>query len=347
MVTLTSTTDRVRTLVDGRLDELVTRELDRLSFVGPDGWDMLANQLAGFVRAGGKRLRPCLVHWGHRASGGSPEDDDAVLAAACAVELMHACALLIDDVMDEADLRRGHRTAHLVLADRHERAGWRGESRRFGESAATLLGMLAFTWADAALLEAGDRLGPALEVFTQLRTEVIGGQLMDVTYAARGLGTRREAVDVAVYKTGKYTVERPLHLGHAIAGGDPALRAVLSAYALPLGEAFQLRDDVLGVFGDPDRTGKPAGADLYQGKQTYLIVEARERTGALLADMRDEADVAAARDLIVECGALGAVEDRIAGLAARATDALAGAPIPADAAAALAELARLATDRNA
>ncbi|MEO3783630.1 polyprenyl synthetase family protein [Actinocorallia sp. B10E7] len=341
----------VLALVEQRLGELVERELERVSFLGPDEYEMLVGHLAEFVRGGGKRLRPLLVYWGHRAAGGSPDDEDAVLAAGCAVELLHACALLIDDVMDEADLRRGRRTAHLSLADRHRASRWQGDPGRFGESAAALLGLLAFTWADAALLDTGPRLADALEVFTRLRAEVIGGQLMDMACTARGTSTLREAAHIAVYKSGKYTVERPLHLGHAIAGGDPALRAVLSSYALPLGEAFQLRDDVLGVFGDPGRTGKPAGADLRQGKQTHLLVEARRRTGAygtaLLDNVRDEADVAAARELITACGALAAVEDRIAGLAGRATAALDGSGIPADAAAALAGLAALATDRSA
>ncbi|WP_344454802.1 polyprenyl synthetase family protein [Actinocorallia aurantiaca] len=354
MAVAAPTDEGVLALVELRLGELVERELRRMPFLGPEEHEMLARHLTGLVCGGGKRLRSRLVHWGYRASGGLPGDpagEAAVLAAGCAVELLHACALLLDDVMDEADLRRGRRTAHLALADRHGDARWQGDSARFGESAATLLGMLAFTWADAALLGTGPRLAESLEVFNRLRSEVIGGQLLDLTCAARGTSTLRETALVSVYKSGKYTVERPLHLGHAIAGGDPALRAVLSAYALPLGEAFQLRDDVLGVFGDPALTGKPAGADLRQGKQTYLVVETRRRTGsygaALLDGVHDEAGLATARELIVACGALSAVEDRIAGLARRASAALDDAGVPADAAAALAELAFLATDRSA
>ncbi|MDH2429641.1 polyprenyl synthetase family protein [Sphaerisporangium sp. TRM90804] len=351
MVMATRDAAGLRELVDQRLGELLEQEMDRLSFLGRDGQDTLRRHLADFVRDGGKRLRPRFVYWGHRAAGGSPDDQDAVLAAGCAVELLHAGAMILDDVMDEAGTRRGRETAHLALAGRHRRLGWWGDPGRFGESMATLFGILAFTWADAALLGAGPRLAEALEVFTRLRVEIIGGQYLDVAYAARGAGGAEEATRVATYKSGKYTVERPLHLGHAIAGGDPGLRAVLSAYALPLGEAFQLRDDVLGVFGDPALTGKPAGADLRQGKRTYLTAKARQHAdaygAALLDNVRDEADVAAARELIVATGALDAVERRISLLAASAVDALDGTGIPPDARAALADLADAATGRTA
>jgi len=350
MTTTAPTTGDLLARFEHRLGEVVGRELERVSFLGPDVGALPARHLASFVLGGGKRLRPRLVHWGHRAAGGSPRDDDAVLAAACAVELLHACALLLDDVMDEADLRRGRRTAHLALADLHRAEHRRGDPDRFGESAAVLLALLAFTWADAALLGVGDRLAPALEVFNRLRSEVIGGQLLDLTHASHGAGTVLEVAHISRYKSGKYTIERPLHLGHAIAGGDPSLRAVLSAYALPLGDAFQLRDDVLGVFGDPLLTGKPAGADLRQRKQTHLLLEARRRASpagaALLDDVRTEADVAAARELIVASGALRAVEERISVLTSRAVDALDGADLPADAVEALTELAFQATERN-
>ncbi|GLX09147.1 polyprenyl synthetase family protein [Microbispora sp. NBRC 16548] len=361
MLTLTRETGSVRDetrepfdrhlsdLFDRALNELLRREMSRLSFLGTDDREVLRRHLADFVVRGGRRLRPAFVYWGHRASGGSPDDLGAVLAAGCSIELLHACALILDDVMDESPLRRGRTTAHLALAERHRELGWAGSPRRFGESAAILLGVLAFTWADSALLADRRRLADALEVFTQLRVELIAGQYLDLTCAARGGGDHREALLISTYKSGKYTVERPLHLGHAIAGGEPGLRRVLSAYALPLGEAFQLRDDVLGVFGDPARTGKPAGADLLQGKRTYLLTLARERAdgpGAALLDAlpgTGEArpdHLAAAREVIVATGALEAVERRIRGLTDSAGEALSGADMPADARAALLGLAR-------
>ncbi|MEO3809866.1 polyprenyl synthetase family protein [Sphaerisporangium sp. B11E5] len=339
----------LRGLVDRRLDELLESEMGRLAFLAEEeDRETLRHHLVEFVRTGGKRLRPAFVYWGHRAAGGSPADRDAVLAAGCAVELLHASAMILDDVMDESATRRGRTTAHVALADRHRRSGWWGDPARYGESVATLLGMLAFTWADAALLSSGGAV-EALKVFTQLRVEIIAGQYLDLAYAARGVDGVEAATRVSIYKSGKYTVERPLHLGHAIAAGDPALKDVLSAYALPLGEAFQLRDDVLGVFGDPARTGKPAGTDLRQGKRTYLTAETRERAGKrlpLLDGIHDEADVARARELIVTTGALDAVERRIAALVAVAVEALDDDRVPEDARQALRELAGTATSRT-
>ncbi|GII83995.1 geranylgeranyl pyrophosphate synthase [Sphaerisporangium siamense] len=341
----------VRELVDRRLEELLAQEMRRLAFLGDADREVVGRYLAEFVRGGGKRLRPSFVYWGYRAAGGPEEDLDAVLPAACAVEILHASALILDDVMDEAGTRRGRTTAHTGLTAHHRGRGWSGDAGRFGDSAATLLGMLAFTWADAALLHGTRRLREAMEVFTTLRVEVISGQYLDVASAARGAAGREETTVIARYKSGKYTVERPLHLGHAVAGGDPALRAALSAYALPVGEAFQLRDDVLGVFGDPAVTGKPAGADLRQGKQTYLTAVARERAGtygaAVLAAARDDSGVAAARELIVSTGALETAERRIETLLDTARNALVRAAVPPDAEAALLELAGLATARSA
>ncbi|GAA2909760.1 polyprenyl synthetase family protein [Streptosporangium fragile] len=349
MVAVTRETDRLRERMDHHLDRLLERETEKLAFLGED-LEVLREVLPGFVRAGGKRLRPAFVYWGHRAAGGSP-DDEAVLAAGCAVELVHASALILDDVMDEAGTRRGRPTVHLTMAGHHRARGWWGSAGRFGESTAILFGLLAYTWADAALLHCGPRLPAALEVFTQLRGEVIGGQYLDLAHAARRRGDVAEAGRISTYKSGKYTVERPLHLGHAVAGGHPRLRAVLSAYALPLGEAFQLRDDVLGVYGDPSVTGKPAGADLRQGKHTRLTAVARERAGAygaaLLDNVCGEDDVEAARALITATGALEAAEERIGDLVARAVAALGAGGVPDEAVTGLAELADLAARRIA
>ncbi|MFC5821382.1 polyprenyl synthetase family protein [Nonomuraea harbinensis] len=343
MDTVTAGTGHVRELVDRHLERFLDQQMGRLGFLGEVDVELVREFLAAFVLGGGKRLRPSFVYWGHRAAGG--ERPEAVLPAACAVELVHAAALLLDDVMDEAGSRRGRPAAHVALAGVHRRSGWRGDPGRFGESAATLLALLALSWADAALLETGPRLGPALDILTRLRVEAIGGQYLDL---ARTAGAAGEQVSViSLYKSGKYTVERPLHLGHAIAGGCADTRRTLSAYALPLGEAFQLRDDVNGVFAEPARTGKPVGADLLQGKATFLLAEARRRTGSAFLDhITDERGVAVARELIVECGALDAAERRIAALADEAVAALDRPPgIPPDARQALIELAALSTGK--
>ncbi|MEU6730714.1 polyprenyl synthetase family protein [Nonomuraea wenchangensis] len=345
---------RVRHLVDQRLGELLDQELARLGFLGEEGAGLVRRHLAAFALDGGKRLRPAFVYWGHRAAGGTAADLGPVLNAACAVELVHVAALLLDDVMDEAPGRRGRPAAHVALAAEHRRAGLRGDPARYGESQTTLLALLALAWADAALLGSGPYLADALGVLTRLRVEVTAGQQLDLAGTAAGADTGRTRT-IALYKSAKYTIERPLHLGHAVAGGAPAARRALSAYALPLGEAFQLRDDVLGVFGDPGRTGKPAG-DLRQGKPNHLVAAARERTGprgaalldaASLDTVTTEEDVLVARELIVSCGALDAAERRIAALAAQAVGALDALPgLPGDARAALTELTVLATDRS-
>ncbi|MFI7445601.1 polyprenyl synthetase family protein [Nonomuraea indica] len=351
MTTTASRTDTVRDLIDDRLGRFLDQRGGELDFLGPDAAPV-RDLMNAQIRGGGKRLRPLFVYWGHRLSAdGRDEDGEAVLAAACAVELVHTAALILDDIMDEAPVRRGRPSAHHALAARHERAGWRGDPTRFGESAAVLLGLLAFTWADAALLGTGPRLGPALEVFTRLRLEAIGGQYLDLACAARGTADVRQAAHLSLYKTGKYTVERPLHLGHAVAGGGPGVRRLLSAYAAPLGEAFQLRDDVLGVFGDPARTGKPGGLDLLQGKATSLVARTRllagPRAAALLDHVRDAEGVAAARELVVSCGALDAVERRIAELADRSAAVLLDDPgLPPDAVDALVELCGSITRRT-
>ena len=199
------------------------------------------------------------------------------------------------------------------------------------------MGNLAFTWADVALCDAGlpaDRLADALRAFNRLRSEVMGGQYLDLVEAARGAPGEAAVRRVLAYKSGKYTVERPLHLGLALAGGDPRLQAAYSAYGLPLGEAFQLRDDVLGVFGAPEVTGKPAGDDLREGKETYLVLLTRRRGDAagrrlLEAALGDraltDAQVARVRELIAGCGALAESEERIAALTGQAKAALAAA----------------------
>jgi geranylgeranyl diphosphate synthase type I len=223
-----------------------------------------------------------------------------------------------------------------------------------------LMGDLAFTWADVALADAGlpdDRLAAALLVFNRLRSELMGGQYLDLVEARRGAPDEDAVRRVLTYKSGKYTIERPLHLGLALAGGPPGLAAAYSAYGLPLGEAFQLRDDILGVFGAPEVTGKPAGDDLREGKETYLVMLTRQRAGragrqllegALGNAKLSEDEVAELRRLITGCGALDATETRIAQLLAEAKAELAAARgIDEAARSVLAALADHVTDRSA
>lgn len=285
------------------------------------------------VFGGGKRLRPSFCQWGFVGAGGRP-DDQRIIDAGAALELMHAFALFHDDVMDDAVSRRGTPTTHTVFAGAHAAAGWAGESRRFGEGVAILVGDLAFVMADQLLLDAPR---DAWVIWNELRTELNVGQLLDIVGSVRGDRRLDKAERICRYKSGKYTVERPLHLGAVLAAPDRAaeLLPALSAYGLPLGDAFQMRDDVMGAFGDEAVTGKPVGGDLREGKPTPLLARAvgaatpaqrsvLDEVGA--PDLNDD-DIANIQQVIVDTGALAALETQITALTDEAVAAIEIAPI--------------------
>jgi geranylgeranyl diphosphate synthase type I len=330
--------------VEGRLRSLVEAEQDRWAALDPDLVAPLA-ALGGLLTSGGKRLRPAFCHWGFVGAGGEPDDPRSIDAGA-AFELLHAFALFHDDVMDGSATRRGARTTHLSFADRHGDEGWIGEARRFGEGVAILVGDLAFVYADQLLHGASVQ---AWEIWSELRIELNVGQYLDILGTARGERSRATALRIARYKSGKYTVERPLHLGAVLAAPERAgeLLPSLSAYGLPLGDAFQLRDDILGAFGETTRTGKPVGDDLREGKPTPLMAIATSRATEAQADvlglvgrseLRPE-QVEAIQAVLVDTGALAEVESHIDELAEEALSALDGADLTDDARKALEELA--------
>jgi isopentenyl-diphosphate delta-isomerase type 1 len=321
----------------------------------------VTGEVRALVAAGGKRLRPAFVYWGHRATGA--DHDDAVLTVAAAVELLHTFALLHDDVMDRSPTRRGRRTAYRTLADHHAAAGLRGDATRFGVSAAVLAGDLAFVWADGLLDRAALAPGAharARRAFTTLRVEVMAGQYLDL-HLAEGPGAGEAAAErVALLKSGRYTVTRPLQLGAALAppDADPAARAALDAtlrrYGDAVGVAFQLRDDILGLYGDPAETGKGRLDDLRTGKRTLLVLRALRLApeadraalaGALGDPDLDEAAGARCRAIVAGCGALASVEADLDAHHARALAAAAGLTPPARGA--LERLAALALRRRA
>ena len=329
----------------------------RAKALAPLGADLapVADAARRFVLDGGKRLRPTFAYWGWRAVRDETDDDAELITAAASLELLHACALVHDDVMDASDTRRGQPAAHAAFAQLHRDAGWSGDPDVFGTAAAILLGDLLLSWADAMFASAVPGSGAARSVYDEMRQLVMAGQYLDVLVQARGAFSADEAARVIEFKTSKYTVEGPLHLGAAIAGAADDVFAALSAYALPLGEAFQLRDDVLGVFGDPSVTGKPAGDDLREGKQTLLVALAMRaaspaqattlRTGLGARELADPS-VAELRDVIVATGALDQVEERITERAAQARDALDSSAISAGAKPALHALIDAATVRR-
>lgn len=343
-------TEEIVAKVEGRIRELVEGERRRWSRIDP-ALDLPFESLAEFVERGGKRLRPLFCYWGFRAAGGDPEDPGVVEAGA-AFEVLHAFALAHDDVMDGSDTRRRLPTIHRDFHNRHSTNDWRGEGRRFGEGAAILIGDLALVYADSLMRWAPPE---ALDVWHELKVEVNVGQYLDLVGSASGGVGMEESRRIALYKSGKYTIERPLHVGAALAGGLGRFGATLSAYGAPLGEAFQLRDDVLGAFGDPSVTGKPVGDDLRQGKPTPLLAVARsrsegrdrtllDRVGA--PDLTDD-EVVAIQELISANGAAAEIEERISELTGAAVTAVAGADVEPEVAEALADMARWVTARDA
>jgi len=360
----------LHTRIDALLTEHVAGLVPELTAAGA-GAAPLAEAL-GHMLAGGKRLRAAFCYWSWRAHSGDPDspDADVVLRVGAALELFQAAALFHDDVMDDSDTRRGRPAAHRRFAARHTDARWSGDPGRFGESAAILLGDLALVASEREFVRAvggcaAVRRARAHEVFDRMRTEVTVGQYLDLLAQALPWGEdpaadESRAREVIVAKSARYSVEHPLLLGAVLAGADDAALAVTSSYGLPLGEAFQLRDDLLGVFGDPAATGKPAGDDLREGKRTVLVARAMGQARATgdvgLADALhvglgdrglDDAACRALADRIAACGAVEDVEALITELGDRAFTALAGASLDDDGRAMLVSLGRAAVDRRA
>jgi len=340
--------------VDARMSELLAGDLEQWSAVDADLVPPLQS-LHRLLLAGGKRLRPVFCYWAFVGVGGDP-DDPRIVDAGAALELLHTFAVIHDDIMDASTRRHGTETIHTAFARMHRDAGWRGEDRRFGEGVAILMGDLAFVYSDMLLRGAPPE---AWEVFDQLRLEVNVGQYLDLLGTARGNATPALARRICRYKSAKYTIERPLHLGVAMRAPERLgqLAPALSRFGLPLGEAFQLRDDILGTFGDPEVTGKAVGDDLREGKPTLLYALARQRaTGddaELLRlrfgapDLTDD-EVTAIQGIFQATGARGDVEMTIEqlvdeSLLAASKDRL---PVTEDARQALTGLARFVAGRN-
>jgi geranylgeranyl diphosphate synthase type I len=345
---------RLRAAVQRTLDDFVDLQAARLADLGSDA-DRLVRAAHEAV-SGGKRFRASFCYWGFRAVEDEGYDEEQLVRAAAALELLHASALVHDDYMDASDTRRGRPATHRAFEQQHREAGWGGDPEQYGAAAAILLGDLLLSWADELLRTSGfdrDRVLDALDYFDTTRGEVIAGQFLDVSVQARRASDVDAAMTVLRYKSAKYSVERPLHIGAALAGASPDVFEALSAFGLPLGEAFQLRDDLLGVFGDPAMTGKPAGDDLVEGKRTVLVALALEHAPAEAARQLDQslgtplsaAEVDTLREIIESSGAHTRVEAMIDELTTRCLDALAAAPVTESARDVLRQLADAATQR--
>ena len=347
--------NNLRGRVQGALDEFVSQNRALMSSVSPDTLT-LVDSLAGLL-AGGKRLRPAFAYWGYRAAGGA--DSDEVLRACASLEFLQACALIHDDVMDASDTRRGNPSVHKQFEALHTQNNWLGSGALFGEGAAILVGDLALSWADEMLLTSGINSAQAHRakaVYDIMRTELMSGQYLDLLEQVRGQITQERAETVIRYKSAKYTIERPLHMGAAIADASLELITSLSSYGLSLGEAFQLRDDLLGVFGEPSVTGKPAGDDLREGKQTMLIAFAYSNATAAQCSLLTKHlgsnsispnEIEQLQEILISCGAQNFIEQRISSYLDTALKSLENPAFDTESKTALTALAILATKRSA
>lgn len=349
----------LRPRVQAIVDDVMAQQGGVLLGVGEDLTPLHAS-LVGLL-SGGKRLRAAFCYWGWRAAASDDQRDwdEQVLRAATGLEFLQACALIHDDVMDGSDTRRGLPAAHRQFASLHREEQWLGSPEAFGVGAAILLGDLCLSWADEVVLTCDlphEALRRAKTIYDEMRTELMAGQYLDLLEQARGGGSVERALRVVRFKSAKYTIERPLHLGAALADANPDVFTSFTNYGLTLGEAFQLRDDVLGVFGDPEQTGKPAGDDLREGKRTVLIARAMEQgTPAQVARLRaglgdpglGPQAITELRDIITSTGALAATEAMIDQRLEEAIAAIEAAPIDALARDVLIGLAYAATRRAA
>lgn len=322
--------------VAGELTGFLTSRQSIMSAISPD-IEPLMGSISNLV-TGGKRLRALMCYWGWRGAGGEPAAHHVVTAGA-ALELFQAAALIHDDIIDRSDTRRGGPSVHRRFSQLHGEQGWALDSERFGHAAAILTGDLCLSFSEEAFTDIGERAGAgsrARRIFNLMRAEVMAGQYLDILEEVAGpvrdrAGAVSRAQSIIRFKSAKYSTEHPLALGGALAGASNELLRGYSAFALPLGEAFQLRDDVLGVFGDPLTTGKPAGDDLREGKRTVLVALAMDQASPAESAFIDARlgnpdlsydDIEEIRRIIEESGALQATEALIAGFGSAAFDAL-------------------------
>jgi geranylgeranyl diphosphate synthase type I len=369
--------NRLVDLVQKRIDEFLANRAPELSAIAPE-LDPFIKYSESFL-SGGKRFRALFCYWGWQAVSSDSSsmdtsadriverDLDAVISAAAALEVFHAAALVHDDIMDNSDTRRGNPAAHKRFEQLHSEGRWLGNGADFGASAALLLGDLLLSWSDELLDSALRQLThpenalAARAEYNTMRTEVTVGQYLDVLEENSWRSSPEaellsRAHRVIVYKSAKYSVEAPLSIGGALGGASLPQLAALRGFGLPLGVAFQLRDDMLGVFGDPSVTGKPAGDDLREGKRTVLIAMARHELPGnartlldeLLGDSTlDDSQIEMLQETIRASGAIEKVEAVIDRNVSLALETMTNAPLSPSAKLQLIELADTVVRRTA
>ncbi|MFM1985505.1 MAG: hypothetical protein RLZZ295_671 [Actinomycetota bacterium] len=350
-----ATLKSVRNAVEEELSIFLNRESAYLNSISSD-LSPVSDSLSSFLLDSGKRLRPLFAYAGFAAAGGSLEK--SAIRAMAALELLQACALIHDDLMDGSDTRRGKPSIHRHFESVHVQDQLDGFAPQYGLSAAVLLGDLALVWSDQMLNTAGlttEQFARVLPFYNEMRVELMAGQFLDIHEQTQKDTSVDRSMKIARYKSGKYTIERPLHLGAAMTSSSKEVTDALSAYGLPLGEAFQLRDDLLGVFGDPSVTGKPAGDDLREGKRTVLIAMTHERQSPAQLEICkkyfgkpdiDAEGVATLQEIIESTGARAELEATIDRLTDQALTAAQSQVFTDDGKALLVELANIATKRS-
>ena len=346
----------VRDCVEIELAQFMREQRAYLDSISPE-LEPVSQALSSFLLDSGKRLRPLFAYAGIISAGGAL--NPATTKAISSLELLQACALIHDDLMDGSDTRRGKPSIHRHFESIHVQDELEGFAPAYGLASAVLLGDLALVWSNQLLNTSGisaQELARVLPTFDEMRVELMAGQFLDIHEQTQKNTDLGRSMKIARYKSGKYTIERPLHMGAVLSGqSSPELLLALSEYGLPLGEAFQFRDDLLGVFGDPSVTGKPAGDDLREGKRTALIAMTDARcTDAMREESRkyfgkndlDEKGVAILQEMIESTGAKAELEKMIENLTHRAVQAIDNSAIADGARNTLTELALIATKRS-
>lgn len=350
-----ATLKSVRSAIEEELSIFLNREGTYLNSISSE-LSPVSDSLTSFLLDSGKRLRPLFAYAGFTAAGGAI--DKSVIRAMAALELLQACALIHDDLMDGSDTRRGKPAIHRHFETLHIENQFAGLATQYGLSAAVLLGDLALVWSDQMLNSSSlshEQFARVLPFYNEMRVELMAGQFLDIHEQTQKETSVDRSMKIARYKSGKYTIERPLHLGAAMTSASKEITEALSAYGLPLGEAFQLRDDLLGVFGDPNVTGKPAGDDLREGKRTVLIAMTHERQSASQSEMfkkhfgKPEISsdgVTILQEIIESTGAKAELERIIEKLTLQSLSAAQSNIFTNDGKALLVELANIATKRS-
>jgi len=337
------------------LSDFVKTGSQYLSSIGAE-LNPVAVEIEKFLLNSGKRLRPLFAYVGLLSTGKKPTTQ--MIKAVASLELIHVCALIHDDVMDNSDTRRGAPSIHKIFESLHLEQKLSGSASQFGSASAILMGDLALVWSAQMLHTSGisdQELIGVLPFYDEMRVELMAGQYLDVFEQSLATQSIERSMKVARYKSGKYTIERPLHFGGSLGGASKDLLETFTNYGIPLGEAFQLRDDLLGVFGNPDETGKPSGDDLREGKRTALMAITMDRASdsqlkylsRYFGDPNLSLEqISQIQEIIVDTGAQSHIELMIEQLAQRSLSALTFEGISSVGKDLLAQLVQISTIRK-